>query len=259
MKIHEFGRKDMPVVVMIHGEFMSWDMLGGAIKLLAERFHVLAVGVPGHDTSSKDSFTSVENIAARVELTLVQFGAAKIDLLYGLSMGGAIAVRMLADAQLHIRHAVIDGGTCPYDVPWVVSRLMLSKDGAAAKKLRNDVAALETAYPPERYGDSFTDGVYNVLREMTDEEAERIAVSMRDYPMPSKFPKIGTWIEYWYGSDEEDERRADAEYMRKHVPNTTLRRIDGMAHGQYVVSCPESFANDITAIIEKHRKSPFAD
>ena len=110
MNIYEFGGADQKSLVMIHGACMSWDMFQESIDDLKTDFHVFAVAVPGHDLKTDENFTSVEEIAGQIETELISRGSQKIDVLYGLSMGGGFVIRMLADNMLHVKHAVMRAG-----------------------------------------------------------------------------------------------------------------------------------------------------
>lgn len=67
---------------------------------------------------------------------------------YGLSMGGALALRMLADNRVHFQYAVIDGGITPYELPWLVTRFILLKDLVMTLLGRSSRRLLALAFPP---------------------------------------------------------------------------------------------------------------
>lgn len=240
-------------IVMIHGACMCWQMLMRSAKLLAEKYHVYLVAVPGHDHDTNEGFTSVEDISRRIESQLVSMGAEEIDLLYGLSMGGGIAIRMLADNRLKITHAVIDAGITPYELPRIVTRIILAKDFIMTELGKHSRRALSLAFPPERYTFSDIDMMYKTMQHMTAETIFRVFDSTDNYSMPKRFPKTRTNIWYWYGECEKKARSLDIEYVRRHIPNVRFRIISGMEHGQYIMSFPKSFASDISKIIEQER------
>lgn len=147
MRIDEFGCENKQIVVMIHGLAMSWRMFWPSIGLLARNFHVLAVTVPGHDQADGSEFTSVEEIAARLEDELLGRRFRDVFCVYGLSMGGALALRMLADNRVHFQYAVIDGGITPYELPWLVTRFILLKDLVMTLLGRSSRRLLALAFP----------------------------------------------------------------------------------------------------------------
>lgn len=63
--------------------------------------------------------------------------------------------------------------------------------------------------------------------------------------LPVHFPEIDTRIEYWYGSEEEKERKTDIQSFRRHIPHVRFRILYGMKHGQYAAVDTESFVKDL--------------
>ena len=252
--LHEFGQKNEQTLVMIHGTAMSWDMFRDSIGILSERFRVFAVSVPGHDPEEISEFTSVEEVSRQIEDALIAAGCAEIHVLYGLSMGGAIAVRMLADDRLPVRHAVIDGGITPYELPWIATRLILLKDFLMTEWGKHSKKALSLAFPPEVYTQEGLDRMAEVLRHMTKKSIWRVYDSTDNYSMPDVFPAVDTQIQYWYGSEEKNDRKLDIQYMRRHIPNVVFRELKGMSHGQYSTVYSKEFSADLIQLCEKETK-----
>ena len=72
---------------------------------------------------------------------------------------------------------------------------------------------------------------------------------MDDFCMPIQFPKLDTRFEYWYGSDEEQFRKSDIRYIKRHIDNVKFRQIPDMDHGQFVMGYPKEFARQIRKLI----------
>ena len=148
MLLHEFGSVHEKTIVMIHGLVMSWEFMRAAIDLLAVDYRVIAVAVPGHDPDEANEFTSVEAIADQLGAALLQRGIDRAECLYGLSMGGGLAIRMLAVGPVHFRCAVIDAGITPYDLPYPLTRLILLKDFLLTEWGKHSRGILAAAFPP---------------------------------------------------------------------------------------------------------------
>ncbi len=245
MLLHEFGNTDGKRIVLIHGTCMSWNMFENIIAILSRDHHVIAVSVPGHDPETKENFTSVEDISLLIENELMEKGYRDIDLLYGLSMGGAFVLRMLADNRLRVKHAVMDGGITPYEYSYPVTRMILLKDYLLTKAAQYDQRLLKTAFPDKDYTKAGTDAMYRVLKHMSNRTLWNVYRSTDNYKMPETFPEIPTVIEYWYGEKEKEERKTDIAYMKKHIPHVIFREIPEMKHGQYVMTMPKRFCEDL--------------
>ena len=248
MNIYEFGGADQKSLVMIHGACMSWDMFQDSIDELKEDFHIFAVAVPGHDLTTNEEFTTVEDIADRIETKLISRGQREIDVLYGLSMGGGFVIRMLADNRLHVNHAVIDAGITPYELPRPITRLILLRDFLMTEWGKHSKKALSLAFPPEKYTQEGIDYMHKVMRHMSAKTIWRVFDSTDNYSVSPGFPVLDTLIEYWYGQDEKRARKLDIAWMKKHIPSVWFREIPGMDHGQYALMQPKQFAEDLRRI-----------
>ena len=67
MTIHEFGKGNDEIVVLIHPSAVMWDYFEYVIPLMKDRYHLLIPALPGYDTQREGDFTSVEEIASELE------------------------------------------------------------------------------------------------------------------------------------------------------------------------------------------------
>ena len=58
MKIHTYGGKQAPVVIMLPGSFCNADTMSNIITVLEKRFRILAVDYNGQYEGCERSFTS---------------------------------------------------------------------------------------------------------------------------------------------------------------------------------------------------------
>ena len=129
MTIHEYGTDNQQVIVLVHPSVVMWDFFEYLIPLLKEEYHLIVPALPGYDEENpKEDFTSVEKIADELAKWLTEHKINTVDILYGCSMGGAVVLKILAEQKIHVRHAVCDGGITPYQLPWLVTRLIAVKD-----------------------------------------------------------------------------------------------------------------------------------
>ncbi|MGN0350159.1 MAG: alpha/beta fold hydrolase [Roseburia sp.] len=249
MRLHEYGKENEKIIVMIHGACMSWDMFQVSVDILKKEYHIILVAVPGHDLTTKEEFTSVEQISERIENMLIQKGYQNIECLYGLSMGGGFVIRILADNRLNIKHAVIDAGITPYEMPWIQTRIILALDFLTVELGKHSRKLLGIAFPPKRYEPVIIDEMFQIMRHMTPRTIKRVFDSTDNYSMPETFPHLKTKIYYWYGADEKKARKLDIQYVKKYIPNVRFREIENMEHAQYVLMQPEKFAADLKHLI----------
>lgn len=128
MNIHEFGRENGACILFLHASCTSWDFYEESVKLLSEWYHVIVPAMPGHDLTTDEDYTSVEEIASEMEQWLLERGQTHVHGLYGLSMGGSVVIRLLANGNILFDKVVIDAGITPYQLPWLLTRFIALRD-----------------------------------------------------------------------------------------------------------------------------------
>lgn len=62
MTIHEFGKENEKVILLIHPSVVKWDYFEYVIPLLEKAYRLIVPALPGYDFDEKSDFTSVEQI-----------------------------------------------------------------------------------------------------------------------------------------------------------------------------------------------------
>ena len=249
MTIHEFGQCNGDVVVLIHPSLVMWDYFEYLIPLMQDHWHLVIPALPGYDPDDRSDFSSVERIAAELAEWLTARGHNEIACIYGCSMGGSIVTRFLADKRVKVRSAVIDGGITPYQLPWIVTRLIAVKDfllicvGKAG-----GLRLLERAFSTDEYSREDLEYIAKVLKHTSARTIWRTFESCNNYAMPKPVAVECGHIEYWCTKAEEKARKADIAYIRKHLPRTVFRRFEDVGHGGMAVLRPELMAEELERV-----------
>ena len=240
MTIHEFGETNKKVIVLLHPSAVMWDYFEYVIPLMQDRYHLVIPALPGYDKDEPGDFTSVEEIAGGLADWLMSHGHASIACIYGCSMGGAVAARFLADNRVHAEAAVMDGGITPYQLPWIVTRLIAVRDFLmiGMGKL-GGIKLLEKAFSTDDYSKEDLEYAAEVLRFMSARTIWRTFESCNNYRMPETVRTDCGRIEYWFAEREEKDRKWDIRYIREHFPQTKFRRVSGTGHGGLAALQPQ--------------------
>ena len=188
MKVYEFGTEHEKTFVMFQCAAEPWWVFRDSAEAMARDYHVYLVIADGHDEQGT-TFVSIEKNASDAAAYLRAKGVRRIDGLYGVSMGGASAMRFLATyapallpegqapaapgwnpedspglvapalwrtgataiEDIPVEKAIIDAGITPYPYPKWVCRLIALKDWATVMLGTKCYALLKLAYPPERW------------------------------------------------------------------------------------------------------------
>lgn len=122
-KIHfkEFGKG--PSLLLIHGWNNDWSGFAPLIKYLEDKFHVIAVDLPGYGFSDELKETySIDKMCEILSEFIEKKNGKKIDILCALSMGTVIASGLSTKHMKNIKSVVLIGPPIiKYD--WIGSKL----------------------------------------------------------------------------------------------------------------------------------------
>ena len=96
MKIYEFGVNHEKSFVMFQCAAEPWWVFKASAEAMARDYHGYLAIVDGHDETGTDFISLEKNVKDAAE-ALRQRGVAKIEAMYGVSMGGASVIRFLSE------------------------------------------------------------------------------------------------------------------------------------------------------------------
>lgn len=225
MTIHEYGKENEKVVILIHPSVVMWDYFENVIPLMEGEYHLLIPALPGYDPDEKSNFTSIEEIAEELERFLAQKKLTEISCVYGCSMGGAVVTRMLGDNRLKIKSVVIDGGITPYQLPWLITRFIAMRDFLMVSMGKiGGIKLLEKAFGTDDYSEEDLRYVVKVLNMISAKTIWRTFDSWNNYSMPGSVQTDCEKIEYWFAESEAKARKWDIAYIKKSFPRQDSER-----------------------------------
>ncbi len=246
MTIREFGKENKKVVLLIHPSLVMWDYFEYVIPLMQDRYHLVIPALPGYDEDAAGDFTSIEEISAGLADWLLSHCFEEISCAYGLSMGGSVVAKLLADNRVGIHNAVIDGGITPYQLPRVLTRPAAVRDFLTVYMGKlGGIRLLEKAFNSDEYSEEDLEYIRKVLKFISAKTIWRTFDSCNNYDMPEEIRTDCRHIEYWYAKKEEKARKWDIDYIRKHFPGTVFRVFEDIGHGGLAVLKPDLLVSGI--------------
>lgn len=252
MTIHEYGVGKEKVIVLVHPSAVMWDYFTYVIQILKNNYHLIVPALPGYDESNPhEDFTSVEEIADSLAQWLIARKINVVDILYGCSMGGAIALRMLAEQQITIKNTVCDGGITPYQLPWLLTRLIAVKDFLMVSMGKiGGLRLLEKAFSTDECSKEDLAYLAKVIRFMSCKTIWRTFESCNNYSMPQCLPEHQGRLQYWYGDKESEDQRENVAYVKKHFPHAEFIRLENRGHASMASRHPEEMAERFELLLE---------
>ena len=252
MKVYEFGAEHEKSFVFFQCAAEPWWVFKASAEALAGDYHVYLFIADGHDELGTEFVSIEKNVSDSAEY-LRRKGVTHVDVLYGVSMGGASAIRFLATENIRVDKAIIDAGITPYPYPRLVCRLISVWDWITMMLGTKSMTFMKLAAPPERWtppGETAEEH----YRKIFDFEKHRFSPrtiynvfwSTNNYAMPNPVPRVDTKIEYWYGEEEKKARRNDLAYTQRAYPQTVAKEFTVLAHAELVLMFPERFCAEVT-------------
>ncbi len=246
MTIHEFGKENDKVILLIHPSVVKWDYFEYVIPLLEKEYRLVVPALPGYDFDENDNFTSVEQIASDLANRLLNIHISHLYAVYGCSMGGSIALLTALQKQIEVDHCVMDGGITPYRLPWIVTRFIALKDYLMMMLGRHFGAGLlEKAFSTDEYSKEDLEYVSEVLRHCSRTTLWRTFDSCNNFKLPDPIPRTEVRIHYWVAENEQKARKEDIRYMKEFFPDTVFGRYPNLGHAGLVLLKPELFVKMI--------------
>ena len=107
MTVFAFGKQNHDTVLLLHGGGLSWWNYREVAKLLEQDYHVILPVLDGH-AGSDTPFTTIEDNAAKLISYIDTHFGGQVAVLGGLSLGGQVALEMLAQRPDVCRYALIE-------------------------------------------------------------------------------------------------------------------------------------------------------
>jgi len=103
----EYGDKNAPLIVFLHGGGVSGWMWAQQIPFFARHYHCLVIDLPGHGRSSEDSYFSMKETAVKIIDLLDKVANNRKIVLIGFSLGAQLIVQVVSTRPNLVNTAVI--------------------------------------------------------------------------------------------------------------------------------------------------------
>ena len=234
MTVIEYGKQNKEVALLLHGGGLSWWNYRDAAQSLSEDFHVVLPVLDGH---GGEKFTSIEDNAARIISYIDENFGGQVAVLSGLSLGGQIALEMLAQRPDICRSALIESALVK---PSKLTRALIGPTFAVSYGLIKQrwFARWQVSYL----------GIPRVLFE--DYHRDTCAISKEDLIAFTQAncgyalkPMVTTAkVKIVAGSREQRSILESAKMIHRAIPGSELEILPGLRHGDLSLNHPAWYA-----------------
>jgi 3-oxoadipate enol-lactonase len=221
---HRVDGEGERVVVLLGSLGSTLDMWNAQVPALAERFRVLRVDHPGHGESPLLYVRSIEGITQDVVALLDELRLDRVSFC-GLSLGGAVGMRLALDAPERLDRLVLCSTSMRFATPefWEERARVVRERGVEAIA---DLV-LERWFTPDfadvrRYRD--------MLVSTPAEGYARCCEALRDWDVCGTLGAVGLPTLVVAGADDPSTPPADLEAIAGEIPGARLIVLDRARH-----------------------------
>ena len=238
MTVIEYGKQNKNVIVLLHGGGLSWWNYRDAAEILSADFHVVLPVLDGH---GGERFTSIEDNAARILSCIDEYFGGQVAVLGGLSLGGQIALEMLAQRPDICRSALIESVLVK---PSRLTRALIGPTFAVSYGLIKQrwFARWQASYlgiPKALFEDYYRD-TCAISKE------DLIAFTQANCGYTLKPMETTARVKIVAGSREPRSILESAKMIHRAIPGSELAILPGLRHGDLSLNHPELYARILT-------------
>ena len=244
MDFHIYGTQNKPSLLLLPGLGVSHEIFLPLIELLKEDFHIVTADIDGFLLGKPSRFTSVDDQAAQVNQHVLEHFDGKLDVAYGLSLGGKILSRMLERDEIVIDHAIMDAAPLLPLPKWTVGPLRYYQ------ALNVWTCYHWTGFWRWLFHSHYFDVLLDEVRKVFPSDKTRAVLEGYKSVYTNKLESIhGADIHYWHGTKEAYVAKPQAKHLLTLCPEAHVEVFPKMNHGQLVIDHPEVVARRIRAMI----------
>jgi hypothetical protein len=214
------------------------------VELLKVSFHIVTADIDGFLIGKPSRFTSVDDQAAQVNRYVQEHFEGKLDVAYGLSLGGKILSRMMERSEIAISHAVMDAAPLLPLPKWSVGPLRYYQ-------AFNVWSCYHwTGFWRWLFHSHYFDVLLDEMKKVFPSDGIRAVKEGYKSVYTNKLESIsGPDIHYWYGTKEAFAAKPQAKHLLSICPGAHVEIFDKMNHGQLLVDHPEEVARRIKKLL----------
>ena len=254
MIFHEFGDKNFPDIILIHGGGNSWWNYLRQARMLSDKYHVILPTLDGHGEEYQKDYISTENSAQQIMEYIKNNCDRKLFAIGGVSLGGQIAIELLSLDSDIAEKAIIDGSICiPQPklarictvIVKLFGKIMFSK---SASKIQ--LSLMKKMYPNMAYPEEIENYYIEDMPRIPIKTLVTIYKTyMGEYRLKYAIKESKTQVLYIYGEKEMKCVKESAKLFQKMHPDCTLYEAKGYNHGYLSAYLPLEWMEVVNHIL----------
>ena len=229
MLFNEYGDKNKPVILLMHGMLQDWHSMYDFMHYLEEDYRLIIPAMNGMYPNSPD-FVDFTRECEEIEAFLLEKYEGKILAVYGISQGATVMTELLARNKVQIEYAFLDGLYVAHQgkLSGILTYRMFKKakqnDGKFPKAMGLMMKLMglgEEDYIMMKY----------IYWDVTDESMYNNLIVNYTYRLNTNIANTYTKVFLWCGNKEPYAKKSNR-IVKKYVPTSSEEIWDGLGHGK---------------------------
>lgn len=251
MIFKEFGKKDLPIIILLHGGGLSYWSLNNIVDNLIDNYFVVTPIIDGHADDSENTFISIEDSANKLIKYIDDKCNGQVFAVGGLSIGAQIVVETLSKRENIAKHALIESalvfpikGMSALTVPTLKLSYGLVKKRWFAKMQAKTLFIPDNMF--ERY---FEDSC-----KISKQSLINIALSNGNYKLKDSIKNTKSKVLIIVGEKELKIMIKSAKLLEEYISDSHLYTVKSMGHGEFSLVDDKQYLKVIKMFIKKQEK-----
>jgi len=254
MKILEFGNNKNKKLILIHGLESPYQIFDEYIENYKKDFHIIVPILEGHYPNNDSEFISfVETVRSIEEYYISKYGE-EVYAIYGMSLGGIIATKILENQRIKINKLIIESSPLVSYGYLMKKFLKLNYLILTHKTQKRDMKTINRAIK-SIISKNKLDYFLQVIDNIKDKTIINYVNEIGNYKMLKNINIKTTQIFYIYGTKLNELLAVkSAQYLKKYYPNTNFICFKGKGHCENSIMYPNIMINELNRILSEEEK-----
>ena len=247
MLFNEFGKKENPPVLLLHGMMQDWHSEYELLKPLEEHYRLIIPAQDGFYDGSGD-FTSFADQARQIEEYIHLHYGGKIHGAYGASQGGLMLTELLTRNKVNLGTVIMDGCYVAHQgkLSGIVTVWMFRKYKNTGKFPW--VIHITMKLMGQKLEEMESTMVNSLYLGASDETIKRNFLENYTYHTRPEIAENETMVHLWCGSKEPYAIKSH-NILKKYLKNYREEVMEGFGHGDFLLKHSEECCEKIRSTL----------
>lgn len=247
MKWTEYGDKDAPAVLLIHGGGLNTWNYGKEAMLLKDRYHIILPIVDGHAGSDKP-FTTIQNNAEDIISYIDTHHDGSVLLLGGLSLGAQIVLEILSLRRDICKYAIVESAAV---IPSKITNAMIGPAFGSSYRLIKNKSFAKLQFKSLRIDPDYFDLYYRDTCLIHKEDLIAFMKANTSYSLSDALQNTEAKVHICIGQKENREIVSSAKIIHQTIRKSELHILDGLYHGEFSLNHPKLYVEYLQQMLQK--------